>query len=118
MNINEDPQYISSSVSLPCPSCGSRLHYSADTKKITCNYCGYLEAVNEANDKVVEKSLHEAVQRVTDYIPEEKGKKVYDCSNCGANFMVDSDKLRINCGFCGSTKVNRMVLSKQITAVR
>lgn len=106
MNINEDPQYLSSTIQLPCPSCGSRLHYSASTKKITCEYCGYLEDVNEANDKVVEKSLHDAIAKVTDFIPEQTGKRVYDCVNCGANFMVDSDQVRINCGFCGSTKVN------------
>ena len=102
----EDPKYISSAVQLPCPSCGSRMHYSADSKKITCNYCGYLEDVNTANDKVVEKSLNDAMALVTDYIPEEKGKRVYDCTNCGANFMVDSEQVKINCGFCGSTKVN------------
>ena len=104
--LNEDPQHIESAVQLPCPSCGSKMHYSADSKKITCNYCGYLEDVNQANDKVIEKSLHDAVAKVGDYIPEEKGKRVYDCSNCGANFMVDAEQVKINCGFCGSTKVN------------
>lgn len=103
---NEDPQYVESSIELPCPSCGSRLHYAAENQKISCEYCGYIEEVNKANDKVVEKSLHDAVDQVADFTPEEKGKKVYDCDNCGANFMVDSDQVKINCGFCGSTKVN------------
>ncbi len=109
----EDPKHIESSVQLPCPSCGSRLHYSADSQKITCDYCGYLEDVNTANDKVIEKSLHDAVAKVADFIPEEKGKRVYDCDNCGANFMVDSDHVKINCGFCGSTKVNVQAFDHQ-----
>ena len=106
MHNYEDTKHIESSVQLPCPSCGSRLHYSAQSRKITCDYCGYLEEVNTANDKVIEKSLNEGIAKVADFSPEEKGKRVYGCGNCGAHFMVDSDRVKINCGFCGSTKVN------------
>ena len=109
----EDQKQVSNVVQLPCPSCGSRMHYNADNKKITCDHCGYLEAVNEANDRVVEQELHGAMGKVKEYVPEEKGKSVYDCENCGANFMVDSDKLKISCGFCGSEKVNVDALDHQ-----
>ncbi len=98
--------YIENSLSLPCPSCGSELAYSAEKKKINCDYCGYLEEVDNASDKVVEKSLAEVMQEVADFSPEEVGKKVLDCQNCGAKFMVEKDEVKINCGFCGSTKVN------------
>ena len=103
---NEESQYLENTVHLPCPSCGSRLHYSAKTKKITCDYCGYLEDVNEANDQVVERSLHDAVSDVLNFVPEEKGKRVFDCQNCGSKFMVDSEQVRITCSFCGSNNVN------------
>ena len=97
---------IGENFNLPCPSCGSQLRYSAKNKKITCDHCGYLEEVNHANDKVVEKSLHDALNKKPEFVPEDIGKKVFNCDSCGAKFMVESDRLKVNCGFCGSRNVN------------
>lgn len=91
---------------LPCPSCGGHLAYSAHHKKISCEHCGYLEEVDDSNDQVVERSLAEAVETIRDFVPEDLGKKVFACDNCGANFMVESDKVKVSCGFCGSLNVN------------
>ncbi|MEL6865884.1 MAG: hypothetical protein AAFP19_15770 [Bacteroidota bacterium] len=102
----DQPSYMERSVNLPCPSCSSQLAYSAEHKKISCSYCGYLEAIDDANDKVVERSLADAVAKVADYVPEAVGRKVFDCQNCGAKFTVESEKVKVNCGFCGSTNVN------------
>lgn len=102
----EIPEYIEDSLHLPCPSCGSHLHYSAAEHKIVCDYCGYQEDIDHSNDKVVEQSLAEAAAKMEDYIPEERGQKVFDCQNCGAKFIVESDRPTVNCGFCGSRNVN------------
>jgi DNA-directed RNA polymerase subunit RPC12/RpoP len=97
---------INESLSLPCPSCGSELRYSAEHRKLRCDYCGYVEEIDHSNDKVVEKSLTDAANKLADFVPEDFGKKVFDCQNCGAKFMVESEKVKVKCGFCGSTKVN------------
>ncbi|MEO1625748.1 MAG: hypothetical protein AAFV25_11375 [Bacteroidota bacterium] len=97
---------IENIVSSSCPSCGGQLAYSAVHKKISCKYCGYQEEVDNTNDKVVELSLSEAIHKKASFIPEESGKKVVDCSNCGAVFMVEKDKVKVGCGFCGSDKIN------------
>jgi ribosomal protein S27AE len=102
----EESEYIESAFHLPCQSCGSLLHYEANSQKISCGHCGYIEEIDKSKDKVVEKSLHDAMADAVDFVPEERGKKIYDCGNCGANFMVDSEQVKINCGFCGSTNVN------------
>lgn len=102
----QENQYLESTFALPCPSCGSQLAYSAEYKKITCAHCGYKEEIDNSKDKVVEQSLAEAVNKVPDFVPEKSGKKVFDCENCGAKFMVESDKVKVKCGFCGSAKVN------------
>lgn len=91
---------------LPCPSCGNHLEYLAENRSICCSHCGYEEALNKSNDQVIEKDLHAAIKDVDKFIPEEGGKKVFDCGNCGAKFMVEHDKLKVNCGFCGSKNVN------------
>lgn len=97
---------LQNTLHLPCPSCGSQLQYSAKQHKLQCLHCGYLEDYDRSNDKVVERSLLDAANQVADYRPEAVGKKVFDCTNCGAKFMVESDQVKVNCGFCGSTKVN------------
>ena len=106
MNETGEPQTFGKLMDLNCPSCGGNLHYSAEHKKIHCEHCGYLEEVNKANDQLVERSLHNAVQEVTEFIPEERGQTVFDCGNCGAKFMVEPEEVKIGCGFCGSRNVN------------
>ena len=96
-----------------CPSCGAELLYSAEKKKLGCNYCGYHEEVSDATNKVVEQSLGEAVNQAKDFVPEDLGKKVLACQNCGAHFMVDAQQVNASCGFCGSLKVNTEAFKHQ-----
>jgi predicted RNA-binding Zn-ribbon protein involved in translation (DUF1610 family) len=102
----EHPESIHDLVRLPCPSCGNQLHYSAQHQKLNCSYCGYAEEYSRETDKIVENSLAEAAHSLPEYAPEERGQKVFDCQSCGAKFMVASDTVRVNCGFCGSSNVN------------
>ena len=97
---------IENALHLPCPSCGNQLHYSAEKKQISCSHCGYGEEVNTANDKVIETALGQDLSAARNFTPEEVNKKVFDCKNCGAKFMVQSDQMNITCGFCGSNNVN------------
>lgn len=102
----EDQHDVGEALHLPCPSCGNELQWSASRKRLNCSYCGYEEEIDNSNDKVVEQSLADAVTQIADFMPEKIGKKVFDCQNCGAKFMVEQEEVKVNCGFCGSTKVN------------
>lgn len=102
----EASRYLENTISPTCPSCGSELSYSAEVKKIACNYCGYTEDIDQGNDKVVEQSLHDAMEVASSFIPEEVDKKVFDCQNCGSKVMVESDQVKVGCGFCGSKNIN------------
>ena len=104
---------IENALHLPCPSCGNQLGYTAENKKISCGHCGYAEQVNTSNDKVVETALGNDLSSVRNFVPTDVNKKVFDCKNCGAKFMVASDQLRITCGFCGSDNVNVDALEHQ-----
>lgn len=96
-----------------CPSCGAQLLYSAEQKKLGCGHCGYEEAVDNSTDKLVEQELAAAVDQAKDFVPEDLGKKVLACKNCGASFMVDATQVNASCGFCGSLKVNEEAFKHQ-----
>ncbi len=104
-NLEED-KIIEKAYSFPCPSCGGKLGYSAEKQKIACSYCGYAEDYSRANDELIENPLEEAVLAAPKQVVEEIGKKVFNCSGCGSKFMVESDKVKVSCGFCGSDNVN------------
>ncbi len=106
MEIKEEGKYLRDVVALPCPSCGSQLNYSAEKKKINCNHCGYLEDVNPANDMVVEQKLNEFLECSEAFNPQQIDKSVYHCDNCGSNIMVEPERVKLRCGFCGSDRVN------------
>ncbi len=93
-------------LSLPCPSCGGKLSYSAKKKNICCEHCGHSEAINKANDRVVEHNLHDALDDLPYHTPECEGQKVFDCQSCGAKFMIEQAQIKVDCGFCGSKNVN------------
>lgn len=102
----ESSESFNDLVRLPCPSCGNQLHYSAKQHQLNCSYCGYAEDYSRDTDLIVEQSLSEIAHRLPEYVPEETGKKVFDCQNCGARFMVESSTIKVNCGFCASSNVN------------
>ncbi|MGB0863427.1 MAG: hypothetical protein ACPG19_06965 [Saprospiraceae bacterium] len=91
---------------LPCPSCGGKLRYSAEKEKIACQYCGYTEEIDKANDLIIEKPLDKGLSEAEFFEPEGEGKKVFDCDNCGSKFMIETTDVDITCTFCNSHNVN------------
>ncbi len=113
MQDQQEPQQIVNALHLPCPSCGNQLHYKAEKKQVYCSHCGYGEEINSANDQVVETALEGDIKSVHHFVAEEVNKKIFDCQNCAAKFMVESDQMNISCGFCGSNNVNLDALEHQ-----
>ncbi len=90
-----------------CPSCSSKIGYSAEKHKISCDYCGYSEALSDAHDLVEEQSLQEAMQRAATWQSEvTTTKKQIQCSSCGSSTLVEGNNPNINCSFCGSKNIN------------
>ena len=97
---------IEDAMQLPCPSCGSQLIYAAEKQKLSCKHCGYLEEIDYSNDLVVEQPLYTAIEGDQNFISETPDKQFFECQNCSAKFTIESKTLKVNCGFCGSSKVN------------
>ena len=90
----------------PCPACGGKLAFSAEKQRLACNYCGYTEDVNRANDEVIEQDLQEAVQKAKLFVPELNGEQVLHCDSCGSNVMIEKTSIEHECPFCASTQIN------------
>ena len=109
-----NPEYLRRIKQLPCPTCGSQLNYSASKNMINCDHCGYQKSHDESNDLIREQSLEKAMSAQVSYSPSQISKKVIDCGSCGAQLMIDDDKVSVRCNFCGSEKVNETAFDKNL----
>ena len=101
-----DTKMLEKVLERPCPSCGSKLKYSAEKQRICCDYCGYAEDFDKANDRVQELELNDAISKAPKLSTEQQHKKVYNCSGCGSKVMIGSTDVYVQCSFCGSKNIN------------
>jgi DNA-directed RNA polymerase subunit RPC12/RpoP len=94
-------------IEAPCPSCGSKLSYDVERQQIACEYCGFGEDFNRANDLIAEQCLHQAVSAAASFKPAQLGRMVYHCSGCGSRIMIEPENVKTRCTFCGADKVNQ-----------
>lgn len=95
-----------------CPSCGSQLVYSAKSKMIQCEHCGYSEETRSEKNNIVELELKKALDRLQHFEPGHMEKYGFQCGNCGARFLIERDDVRIQCGFCASEQVNKTAIEE------
>lgn len=85
-----------------CPQCGANLKYEIETKSLFCEFCDYhLKLSEEKSD--VEHSFSEiddAAKTRWDH-----SVKKANCKNCGAEVIIDSNLLTVECPFCNTSMV-------------
>ncbi len=115
-----------------CPSCTGPLHYSSESGKLECEFCGssydvaeiealYAEKNQKAEQasaaeqkKEEQKAEQQAEQRAADPDGEwafegdgwtEEGMKAYNCPSCGAELICDETTAATSCPYCGNPTV-------------
>ena len=85
-----------------CPQCGANLRYEIETKSLSCEFCGYHLHLNEekSNEEHDFSQIDEASKTRWD-----KSVKKANCRNCGAEIIVDSSQLTVECPFCNTAMV-------------
>lgn len=87
-----------------CINCGAELTYKPGTTSITCEYCGYEEAI-----KIDEKGFEEL--ELYPYLKEMGAQRhseeisMLHCKNCGADQHVEENYKSLHCVYCGSPLV-------------
>lgn len=113
-----------------CPACTGPLHFSAETGKLTCEYCGsaydvaeiealYAQkeaeaaAAKEAADAKAEAAKADAADDggwdtsglSSDWGADADGLRVYGCPSCGAELICDETTAATSCPYCGNPTV-------------
>lgn len=86
-----------------CSSCGGNALFEPTTGKLTCPFCGNEKEIEKTQHNTVEHDFNQAL--VEDDQSWDAEKRVFRCSNCGAETLLDKDKVADFCSFCGSSHI-------------
>lgn len=111
-----------------CPACTGPLHYSGETGKLECDYCGSSYSVEEIEklygkkeEESVQAELAAAAQQAKDeenaaeyaeYTMSGSGwgkdaanLRSYNCPSCGAELICDATTAATSCPYCGNPSI-------------
>lgn len=89
-----------------CPSCGGRMHYSADGQSLICEYCEMTAAEGGSQEGAIpdEQDFILGLATIKGHTKKVKVRS-FACEACGANFLLAPEALTLNCHHCGSKYV-------------
>lgn len=107
-----------------CPACTAPLHFSEETGRLECDYCGSSFSVEEMESRsaekeqqaaeAFEKAAAEAKADAKDWdgpdAQDSWGKEVtnlktYSCPSCGAELICDEATAATSCPYCGNNAI-------------
>ena len=107
-----------------CPACTAPLHFSEETGRLECDYCGSSFSVEEMESRsaekeqqaaeAFEKAAAEAKADAKDWDGpdaqdswDEEGthRKTYSCPSCGAELICDAATAATSCPYCGNNAI-------------
>lgn len=88
-----------------CPTCGARLIYTPDGHGLQCENCGYRAAKNgqpARHTEIPEKDFILGLATLKGHHSPNRAQ-VFECSACGADYLLEPDALSFTCPHCEST---------------
>lgn len=92
-------------MNIKCKNCGGTLVFDAQLQKLVCDHCLSMFPVEETLKK------HTTVFEKTDLSNSQSAKdelmdyKIYSCTNCGAELMINDVELASYCAYCGQPSI-------------
>lgn len=86
-----------------CASCGGNTVYDPTTKTLKCPFCGTENKIETTRENTIELDFLQALEKDDHSWDDEK--RVFSCENCGAETVLDKDKVADFCSFCGSSHI-------------
>lgn len=87
-----------------CPSCGGNAVYDPDSGSLKCPFCGTEQEIEQSRHNTIEHDFLQALEEEDNHTWDEE-KRVFSCGNCGAETILDQDKVADFCSFCGSSHI-------------
>lgn len=94
-----------------CPSCTGPLHFSGESGKLECDYCGSSFSVaeietiyREKEEKAAEQQANAQSKSAEDW-DSGAGMRTYTCPSCGAELICDANTAATCCPYCGNQTV-------------
>lgn len=107
-----------------CPACTAPLHFSEETGRLECDYCGSSFSVEEMESRSAEKEQQaaEAFEKAAaeakadakdwdgpdaqdSWGEEGTNLKTYSCPSCGAELICDEATAATSCPYCGNNAI-------------
>ena len=86
-----------------CTSCGGNSVYDPASRGLKCPFCGTEVQIEASRENTTEHDYLDALDRADHSWRDEK--RVFKCDNCGAETLLDNDKVADFCAFCGSSHI-------------
>jgi predicted RNA-binding Zn-ribbon protein involved in translation (DUF1610 family) len=95
-----------------CPQCGARRVFAPDGHSLSCENCGYSDAL-AAGGEAVESDFFTAMATAKGH-RKPVAMQVFHCKGCGAEFILAPDVLSATCAYCDSPHVVRLDQSREL----
>lgn len=98
-------------VNYQCPACMGPLHFSGETGKLHCDYCGgqydpaEIEQLYQKKEEAAEAAFGAAADIPEEYSWTPEGMRAYRCPSCGAEVVCDETTAATACPYCGNPTV-------------
>jgi predicted RNA-binding Zn-ribbon protein involved in translation (DUF1610 family) len=86
-----------------CSSCGGNTVFDPSSGALKCPFCGSEKEIEKTQENAIEHSFLQALEKDDHSWDDEK--RVFKCENCGAETVLDKDKVADFCTFCGSSHI-------------
>lgn len=97
-----------------CPACTGPLHFSGESGRLECEYCGSsfdiadIEAMYAEKDAAAASAAEDAEKKEAsgeESWGTEDGMRAYLCPSCGAEIVCDETTAATSCPYCGNPSV-------------
>ena len=101
-----------------CPSCDGALEYNPAHKKMDCPFCGNVfepQVVMRAVSRMqMQAEKAQIVRKISDDAKETIECKIYACTSCGGELIVNDVEVSTFCSYCGQPTVVFSRVSREL----
>jgi DNA-directed RNA polymerase subunit RPC12/RpoP len=92
-------------IEIDCSNCGGSLEVPAGQSEVQCQFCGHVQEIEVKRGTGIQSLTMAMLKARGQEVKWRVGKHLLHCDNCGAERIITSDSMTVECPFCGSDHV-------------